>query len=286
MSGGELKRLLAEEDIIVAPGIYDHMSLLIAQQCGFKALYASGYWGVASALGEPDVGIAGLTDFRTIFARFAAKSRLPIIADADTGFGSLTNLSRTVEAYASAGIAAIQLEDQPFPKICGHVGRAVSVPPREMAKRVEVAVEAKGGGDIQIIARTDARRSEGLESAIDRLAEYAQAGADVLFLEAPANADEIAQAAKSLPKPLMINAAHGGSTPILSPSAYRELGVKIVIYPGGAPLAAAAAARAFYTALSNDDPNAEQSGFFDFQEMSRLLGMEDVVAFQDRHGAP
>jgi 2-methylisocitrate lyase-like PEP mutase family enzyme len=286
MSGATLKQLLAEDEIIIAPGIYDHMSLLIAQGCGFKALYASGYWGAASALGEPDVGIAGLTDFSTIFGRFARKSRLPIIADADTGFGSLTNLARTVSAYAGAGIAGIQLEDQPFPKICGHVGRAISVPPQEMVKRVEVAVEAKGADDIQIIARTDARRSEGLDSAIDRLAAYAEAGADVLFLEAPTSAEEIAKAASALPKPLMINAAHGGNTPILSPSAFSELGAKIVIYPAGGPLSAAAAAKTFYTALASNDPNAEQAGFFDFQEMSRLLGMDDVVAFQDRHGAP
>ena len=128
MSGAALQSLLADDGIVVAPGIYDHMSLLIAKSCEHKALYAYCYWGTASALGEPDVGIAGMTDFVTIFGRFATKAGIPVIADADTGFGSLTNLARAVTRYQDAGIAAMQIEDQPFPKICGHVGRAVSAP--------------------------------------------------------------------------------------------------------------------------------------------------------------
>ena len=281
-----LRGLLERSEIVVAPGVYDHMSLLIAKKAGFQTFYASGYWGAASALGEPDVGIAGATDFLQIFGRFAEKAGVPIIADADTGFGSLTNLDRAVRAYQRASIAAIQLEDQGFPKICGHVGRAASVPAEEMELRVEVAVEARGDGDMLIIARTDARRTEGLEAAIERLQRYSAAGADIVFLEGPQAEEEIATAANVLDKPLLLNATHGGVTPILSPARYQELGVKAVIYPGGAPLSAAHAAQNFYTNLMAGDPNAAQNDMFDFPEMSRLLGMDDVVEFQQRHGAP
>lgn len=281
-----LKQIIAAGEIVVAPGIYDHMSLLLAKKAGFGVVYASGYWGTASALGEPDVGIAGATDFLTIFARFAEKANMPVIADADTGFGSLTNLDRAVRAYQRAGIAAIQLEDQGFPKICGHVGQAKSVASEDMDRRVRVAVEARGDGEMLIIARTDARRTEGLERAIERLQSYSKQGADILFLEGPQSADEIKAAADALDKPLLLNAAHGGVTPVLSPQEYADLGVGLVIYPAGAPLSAAAAALQFYESLARGDPNPEMDAMFDFGEMSRLLGMDDVVEFQNRHGAP
>lgn len=281
-----LRTVLSDQEIVVAPGIYDHMSLLLALEAGHGALYASGYWGSASALGEPDVGIAGASDFLAIFSRFAAKANVPVIADADTGFGSLTNLDRAVRGYARAGIAAMQIEDQTYPKICGHVGRAKSVPVEDMVRRVKVAAEAREDADIVLIGRTDARHSEGFAAAIDRLAAYGEAGADVLFLEAPENAEEIALAARTLSKPLMLNAAHGGVTPIMSPSEYAALGVRLVIYPAGAPLSAAKAVADFYSALAADELNVAKAEMFDFAEMSRLLGMDDVVAFQNRHGAP
>jgi len=284
MSGKQLRAKMAGNDIIAAPGIYDHMSLLMANDIGFDAHYASGYWGTASAMGEPDVGIAGYSDFIRIFSAFAAKSKAPVIADADTGFGSLANLAHAVKGYDAAGIAAMQIEDQGFPKICGHVGQAVSVPADEMIRRLHVAVEARSEGDILLIARTDARRSEGLESAIARLNQYAENGADILFLEAPQSLNEIAEAATRLSKPLLINSAHGGSTPVLAAAEYQKLGVKLVIYPAGAPLAAAQAARNFYTGLKAGDANGDGKGHFDFGEMSRLLGMDDVVALQKRHG--
>ena len=286
--GARLRAMLAQDGAVIAPGVYDHMSLLLAVNAGFSAIYASGYWGTASALGEPDVGIAGATDFLSIFGRFSQKSPVPVIADADTGFGSLTNLDRAVRAYARAGIAAMQLEDQGFPKVCGHVGRAQSVAAEEMVARVRVAVEARDDapGDMLIIARTDARRTEGLRAAIDRLNRYGEAGADLLFLEAVESEDEIAAAAAALDAPLMLNAAHGGVTPILNPSEYAALGAKLVIYPAGAPLSAARAAERFYAALAADDLSEAQERMFDFSTMSRLLGIDEVVAFQERHGRP
>ncbi len=285
MSGTELRAKLKDDHIIAAPGIYDHMSLLMANDIGFDAHYASGYWGIASAMGEPDVGVAGYSDFLRIFSGFTAKSKAPVIADADTGFGSLANLAHAVKGYQEAGIAAMQIEDQGFPKICGHVGKAVSVPADEMVRRLHVATEARGEGDLLFIARTDARRTEGLDAAIARLNRYADNGADILFLEAPQNTDEIARAASETNKPLMVNAAHGGFTPVLAPSEYQKLGAKLVIYPAGAPLAAAQAARNFYAGLKAGDANAAGVGHFDFNEMSRLLGIDDVVALQERHGS-
>ena len=282
----KLRARLKTTEIVTAPGVYDHMSMRIAQRAGFDTLYASGYWNAASALGEPDVGIAGATDFVGIFRRYVEKSGASIIADADTGFGSLTNLDRAVKSYQHAKIAAIQLEDQGFPKICGHVGRASSVSTEEMVRRVRVAVEARGEGDILIIARTDARRSEGLDAALARLSAYAGAGADILFLEAPENEEEISRAAHILPKPLLLNAAHGGVTPILSPARYQELGARLVIYPAGAPLSAAYAARAFYTALAQGDANIAHENMFDFDDMSEMMGMSEVIEFQERHGQP
>jgi len=282
-TAAKLRARLTQPGIIAAPGIYDHVSLLIARSIGFEALYASGYWGTASAMGEPDVGIAGMSDFLRTFGGFAMRSTAPLIADADTGFGSLANLAHAVRAYQAAGIAAMQLEDQPFPKICGHVGRAVSAPKAEMLTRIAVAVEARGDGDMLIIARTDARRSEGIASAIDRLAAYGEAGADVVFLEAPQSTDEVAEAARTLSAPLMLNAAPAGGMPILEPQQYEALGAKIVIYPSGAPLAAAAAVQSYYTALKQGRASSDGPPAYDFGAISTLLGMDDIIALQDRH---
>ncbi|MEP1421094.1 MAG: isocitrate lyase/PEP mutase family protein [Erythrobacter sp.] len=284
MSGALLRKRVASGDILVAPGIHDMMSLLLVNKYGFGAHYASGYWNAASTLGEPDVGIAGYRDFIAPFARMAEKSSAPIIADADTGFGSLANLDHCVRGYAHAGIGAIQIEDQSFPKRCGHSGPVDVVPIDEMRQRVKVASEARGDDDMLIIARTDARLSEGLDAALNRLKAYAEAGADWLFLEAPISADEINRAATTLNLPLMINAAHGGKTPILQPSQYEELGVSIVIYPAGGPLSAAAAADKFFARLSGDNASQDGDAMFDFAEMTQLLGMERIAALQKRFG--
>lgn len=278
----KLRAALAGGEPIIAPGVYDMLSLLVANRHGFTAHYASGYWVTASMLGLPDVGIAGYSDFITQFTRLAKASAAPLIADADTGFGSLVNLDHAVRGYQQAGIAAMQIEDQTFPKTCGHRGGAVAGSVEDMVHRITIATEARGGGEMLIIARTDARRTEGYDAAIGRLHAYADAGADVLFLEAAQDADEIARAARELPGPLMINAAHGGHTPILDPSSYAKLGAKVVIYPGGAPLAAAQAAESFYLGLTNDDANSSGSNLFNFAEISQMLGLDDAVALEKR----
>ena len=286
MSATLIRERALSDEILVAPGVYDMMSLLLANRHGFGAHYLSGYWNAAATMGEPDLSIAGYRDFITPFARMAEKSTAPLIADADTGFGSLASLDHCVRGYQRAGIAAIQLEDQPFPKKCGHFDGVPVVPTAEMCARIKVAVEARGDGDMVVIARTDACGAEGLESAIERLNAYAEAGADWLFLEAPPTREDMAHAAQSTELPLMINAAHGGKTPILKPSEYQALGVSVVIYPAGAPLSASAAAEKFFTGLSQDDANPDGEDWFEFSEMNTLMGKDRIEKLQKRFGAP
>lgn len=255
---------------IVAPGVYDHVSLSIADALGFDALFASGYWASASAYGLPDTGEAGLERFVATFGRFTARARTPIIADADTGFGSLAECARAAAAYQNAGIAAMQIEDQCFPKQCGHTGIARCVDAEIMEARIRSAKEGSGGGSMLLVARTDARAGEGLSAAIGRLARYHAAGADILLLEAPVAEAEIAMAAEQVPGPLMINAAHGGRTPMLAPDGYARLGVKVAIYPSGAGLAAAGAAEQFYHSLAAGDPTAGAE-WKPFAEVSALM---------------
>ncbi|MEP5938200.1 MAG: isocitrate lyase/PEP mutase family protein [Erythrobacter sp.] len=277
---GQLRERLGQDGIIVAPGAYDMMSLLLANQHQFSAHYASGYWVTASILGLPDVGIATYRDFITQFARLAQASSAPLIADADTGFGSLVNLDHATRGYQDANIAAMQIEDQCFPKVCGQHGATEICSIEEMQQRVKVSCTARDGGDMLIIARTDARRSEGRNAALNRLGAYADAGADIVFLEAPKDACEIEEAAQHLKKPLMINAAHGGHGTILNPSQYASLGVKIIIYPSGPALAAAKASDNFYGMLAADDANSNCDGMFDFPRMSSLLGFDDAVMLE------
>lgn len=282
MNSSILRKKLDGPEIVVAPGVYDMMTLLIANQHSFDAHYASGYWGAASALGEPDVGIATYRDFITLFGKLAEKSVAPIVADADTGFGSLANLAYAVRGYQKAGIAAIQIEDQAFPKQCGHIGQVRLASCDEMVRRIAVAIDARQDGNMMIIARTDARNTEGLDSALSRMEAYTKAGADILFFEAPASEEEIQIACSATDLPIIINAAHGGRTPILRPSAYQDLGVSMVIYPAGAPLSAAYAADNFFAGLKQDDPNMEKTDMFDFADMSELLGMNDIIALQEK----
>lgn len=279
-----LREHFATGEIVVAPGVYDQVGVMLAVEAGHHAVFASGFWAAAAAYGEPDVGIAGASDFLAVFGRMAAKSPVPVIADADTGFGSLANLDRAVKAYARAGIAAMQLEDQPFPKVCGHVGTTKAVAKEEMCARLHAAVDARGDDQMMLIGRCDALRAEGFEAAIDRLLAYSQAGADILFLEAPGSLEQIEQAAKTLDKPLMIGAAHGGVTPIASPSEYAALGVGLVVYPAGAPLAAAYSAQKFYRDLAADEANVAMEGMLGLKDMGQMIGMGEIAALQEKHG--
>jgi 2,3-dimethylmalate lyase len=279
-----LKQRLARGGFIVAPGVYDMISLRIADRMGFDALYMTGYGTVASHLGLPDAGLATYTDMVGRVSAMAGMARTPLIADGDTGYGGLLNVQHTVRGYEAAGAAAVQLEDQEFPKKCGHTpGRRV-IPMEEMVKKIRVAVESRNSADFLIIARTDARTSLGLDEALRRSEAYANAGADILFIESPENEEEMERIGRSFEVPLIANMVEKGRTPLLSAKRLGELGFSIAIFPATGFLAAGAALERVYQSLR--DAGSSQTvvdELYDFERFSRLMGFEDVWEFDRRH---
>ncbi|HYH22380.1 MAG TPA: isocitrate lyase/PEP mutase family protein [Azospirillum sp.] len=279
-----LKQRLARGELIVAPGVYDMISLRIADRMGFQALYMTGYGVVASYLGLPDAGLATYTDMLNRVATMAGMARTPLICDGDTGYGGLLNVQHTVRGYEAAGAAAIQIEDQEFPKKCGHTpGRRV-IATEDMVRKIKVAVEARDSADFLIIARTDARTSLGLDEALRRGEAYARAGADILFIESPESEAEMERIGRTFDVPLIANMVEKGRTPLLSAEQLRTFGFSIAIFPGTAFLAAGAAVERVYGALrqtGSSQPVADQ--LYDFDAFSRLMGFEAVWDFDRRH---
>ncbi|HYG90602.1 MAG TPA: isocitrate lyase/PEP mutase family protein [Azospirillum sp.] len=279
-----LKQRLTREDLIVAPGVYDMISLRIADRMGFQALYMTGYGVVASYLGLPDAGLATYTDMLNRVTAMAGMAKTPLICDGDTGYGGLLNVQHTVRGYEAAGAAAIQLEDQEFPKKCGHTpGRRV-IPMEDMVRKIKVAVEARDSSAFLIIARTDARTSLGLDEALRRGEAYAKAGADILFIESPESEAEMERIGRTFDVPLIANMVEKGRTPLLSAEQLRAFGFSIAIFPGTAFLAAGAAIERVYGTLKeagSSQPVADQ--LYDFDQFSRLMGFEAVWDFDRRH---
>ncbi len=275
-----LKQRLEKREILVAPGVFDMVSLHIAALCGFDALYMTGFGVSASFLGLPDAGLTTYSDMRGRASAMASASPVPLIADGDTGFGGLLNVRHTVRGYEAAGVAAIQIEDQEFPKKCGHTqGRRV-IPTGDMVKKIEVAVEARETSDFLIIARTDARSSLGLDEALRRCEAYAKAGADVLFVESPEAEEEMERICRHFDLPLVANMVPGGKTPVLSPKALEEMGFKIALFPVSALLAGSGAIKSALEALkSGTVPDPGMS----FEEFNQMIGFPDVWAFDERH---
>ena len=283
MADAALKQAITEGEMVVAPGVYDLISALIADRMGFRALYVTGYGAVASHLGLPDAGIATMTEMLGRVGQIAKMTGTPIIADADTGYGGLLNVHHTVRAYEAAGVSAIQLEDQEFPKKCGHTpGRAV-VPAEDMAKKIRVAVDSRENDDFLIIARTDSRTSLGLDEAIRRGRAYAEAGADIVFVEAPESETELAEIAESIDAPVLANMVNGGSTPVLRADRLHELGFALAIFPGAGFLAAGAALETVYDDIKVNGTTTERSNLYDFGAFNRLVGFEEVWAFDKRY---
>ena len=274
---------IREGRFVVAPGVYDMISARLADRMGFEALYMTGYGVAASLLGLPDAGLATYADLQDRVRTIASGTRTPLICDADTGFGGLLNVRRTVRGYEDAGCAAIQLEDQEIPKKCGHTpGRRV-VPVRDMVEKVQVAVEARRDHNFLIIARSDARTGLGLDEAIERGRAYAEAGADVIFVEAPESEEEIARIGESIDKPLLANMIAGGKTPILPAERLKALGFAIAIYPAAGMLPAAGAMRETFRTLLRDGSTANlEVPAISLSEMHALMGFEEVWAFERR----
>ncbi len=238
-----LAKRIRERDLVIAPGVFDMISTLVASQQSHPALYMTGYGTVASYLGLPDAGLASFSDMVLRAGQMANASDTPLIADADTGFGGLLNVQHTIRGFETAGVAAIQIEDQQFPKKCGHtVGRLV-IPKDEMVQKVKVACAARSDPNFLIVARTDARTGNGLEDAIERALAYRDAGADVLFVESPESEEEFSAVAAAIDAPLLANMVEGGRSPLITRARLAELGYALAIYPATGMLATATRAR-------------------------------------------
>lgn len=278
-----VERLRAGE-FIVAPGVFDLISARIADTMGFPALYMTGYGVVASYLGLPDAGIATYNDMVGRARQISARTTTPLIADADTGYGGLLNVQYTVRGYEEAGVAAIQIEDQEFPKKCGHTPGRKVVPLEDMVDKIRVARESRTSSDFLIIARTDARGQYGIDEALRRGEAFAKAGADILFIESPESEEEMARIGRTFDKPLVANMVEGGKTPVKTPAELKALGYQIAIFPAAGFLAAGATLRRVYTAL-RDQGSAAAAGseLYDFQAFSKLMGFQDVWDFEKRY---
>jgi 2-methylisocitrate lyase-like PEP mutase family enzyme len=278
-----LRAAFRKKGLISAPGIYDMISAKIADRMGFDCLYMTGYGAVASALGIPDAGLASYTEMAGRVEAMAGGTTTPLIADADTGFGGLLNVERTVRGYERAGAAGIQIEDQVFPKRCGHtLGRRV-VPIEDMVRKIEVAVATRDNADFLIVARTDARTGHGLDEALRRADAFAKAGADVLFVESPESEAEMERICASFDLPLLANMVEGGRTPLLSAKRLEEMGYKIAIFPGLGFLSAAKALEDSYAVLKREGSSASiAKKLYAFDDMNRLMGFDKVWEFEKK----
>jgi carboxyvinyl-carboxyphosphonate phosphorylmutase len=281
-----LRELMSAPAPLVAPGAYDALSARLIEQAGFAAVYMTGFGTTASLIGRPDVGLLTGAEMVDNARRIVAAVDVPVIADADTGYGNAINVVRTVQLYEQAGVAGIQLEDQVMPKKCGHMSGKLLVGPDEMVGKLRAAVEARRDPDLLIIARTDAVAVTGVDDAIARATAFAEAGADVLFVEAPTSEEDIARVAKELSRvaPLVFNWAEGGRTPPLSLERIGELGFSLVIYPIGTLLAATAGIRALLATLKSDGtPVSALPSLPGFDEFTDLIGLPEIQELEQRY---
>ena len=269
---------------LVLPGVYDALGARLVERAGFDAVYMTGFGATASLLGRPDVGLLGLTDMVDNARRIVAATDLPVLADADTGYGNQINVIRTVQEYERAGVAGIHLEDQILPKKCGHLDNKEVVDIETMVGKVRAAVAARTDPDLVIVARTDSRASHGLDDAIERARRCADAGADVLFVEALEGTDELARVAADLADvPLLFNWAEGGKTPPLSYAEVADLGFAVIIMPIGTLLAATAAMQQFLARLKADGtPAAFVDELVPFGAFTELIGLPEIEDLERR----
>jgi 2,3-dimethylmalate lyase len=286
-ASARLRALLARPEPTLAPGAFDALSARVVESAGFDAVYMTGFGSSASLLGQPDVGLLTEHEMMENARRMAQAITLPLIADADTGYGNPLNVIRTVRDYERAGIAALHIEDQVSPKKCGHMDRKRVIPAEEMVAKIRAAAEARSAEDgIVIIARTDARAMEGLDAAIDRAQRYRDAGADVLFVEAPQRMDEIETVAQRLSgTPLLFNWAEGGKTPPVALTDLTALGFKLIIFPISLLLAATQAMRAAAATIRADgSPINLIATLPSFQQFTDFIGLPEVKAIESRYG--
>ena len=288
-----LRELLAGPDLIVAPGAYDALSARLIAQAGFPAIYMTGFGTAASVLGQPDVGLLTMSEMVSRAAAIAAVIAsvvgdlpLPLIADADTGYGNPINVRRTIHEYERAGVAGLHIEDQVWPKKCGHMEGKQVIPMDEMVQKVRAAVDARQDPDFVIIARTDANAVHGLEDAIRRGKAYHEAGADVIFIEAPRSMTELRSIAQAFPGvPLLFNWAESGKTPPLPLEEIRTLGFKLVIFPVSLLFAATYSMLSLLEVLKQGQtPASFASQMVTFSQFTDHIGLPDIQALEKRYG--
>ncbi len=282
-----LRELMDAGGTIVAPGAFDPLAARLVEEAGFPAVYMTGFGTSAALLGRPDVGLLTMTEMAGNAGRIADCVDIPVIADADTGYGNPLNVIRTIQAYEAAGVAAVHIEDQVAPKKCGHMEGKQVIPAGEMAQKIRAAADARAQPEFMIIARTDARAVEGLAAALDRARLYRAAGADALFIEALVSDQEVAEAARAFPGvPLLFNWAEGGKTPPLSLDRLAELGYRIVIFPISTLLAATAAMRRILHEIAQaGTPAAALPELPSFGEFCDFIGLPEVRAAEQRYAA-
>jgi 2-methylisocitrate lyase-like PEP mutase family enzyme len=279
-----LRQLVNKKSALVVPGAYDGVSARLVERAGFPAVYMTGYGTSASRLGLPDLGYAGLAEMADHARNLAAAVSIPLIADADTGYGNALSVRRTVHAYEAAGVAALHIEDQVTPKRCGHLSGHQIVPRGEFAGKIRAAVEARRDPDLLIIARTDAISAMDFDEALRRGEAAAKAGADVLFVEAPRDEAQVARIASAFDTPLLYNYAPGGRSPLLPFPRLRELGYAIVILPIDTLLVAVRAIADFLTEVKQrDDVRSLTDRYMPFGDFNQLIGAVEQMALADRY---
>jgi 2-methylisocitrate lyase-like PEP mutase family enzyme len=281
-----LRTRLAGKPIVVAPGIYDAFTALVAEQAGFSTLYVSGAAIAYTRLGRPDIGLVSMSEVAQTLALIRDRVTAQLIIDADTGYGNALNVFRTVRVFERAGANAIQIEDQDFPKRCGHLDGKVLIPADEMCGKIRAAIDARHSDTTLIIARTDAVAVEGLQPALERAALYREAGADVLFVEAPKTREHLAGivAALGTALPLMANMVEGGKTPPLSASELEAIGFALVIFPGGIVRALARTASEYYDSLAkNGTTEPFRARMLDFDGLNEVIGTPEMIALGKRY---
>lgn len=280
-----LRKLLQSKEPILAPGAYDAMSALLIQQAGFDVVYMTGFGTSASRLGQPDVGLLTMPEMVSNAKRIVQAVNVPVIADGDTGYGNPLNVMRTIKEYEGVGVSAIQLEDQVAPKKCGHMEGKQVISEEEMSKKIGAAVDTRESKDFFIIARTDARAVEGIESAIERVRAYRKAGADILFVEAPVSVDEIKKVGRELRgTPLLFNWLEGGKTPSVTFEFLKKNGFKIVLFPLCTIFAAYKAIRKTLAGIKKEGtPEKVMEMFPAFDEFTEIIGLPQIRKLEKQY---
>jgi 2-methylisocitrate lyase-like PEP mutase family enzyme len=283
----DLKILLANSERgIIAPGVYDPFTALLADQAGFECLYLSGAAIAYTRLAQPDIGLVSVSEVISTIELIADRVELPLIVDGDTGFGNALNVQRTVRGFERAGANAIQIEDQSFPKRCGHLAGKKLIPVDEMVGKIQAACDARHSDSFQIIARTDAIAVEGFDAALDRAEKYAEAGCDVLFIEAPRNLDQMRQITKRFDGriPLLANMVEGGMTPMNSAQELHDIGFRLVIFPGGIARAMLSQGQAYYASLQANGSNSPfRERMASFDELNDVIGLQSMLQHSRRY---